>query len=257
MLSATPGARAGLSKVPQVTLFFWLIKMMSTTVGETAADFLNFNLGFGLSLTSLFAGMLLVVVLWLQMRASRYIPALYWLTVVLVSLFGTLLTDNFTDLLGIPLGYSTIMFGSALILTFMLWHRSEGTLSIHSITTLPREIFYWAAILFTFALGTAAGDWLSEGMNLGYLLSALVFAGGIVVVAFGWRVCHFNAIACFWIAYILTRPLGASCGDLLAQPTDNGGFGIGIVEINTLFLVAIAGLVGYLSLVEKPRHSAE
>lgn len=243
--------RSALSKVPQVTLFFWLIKMMSTTVGETAADYLNFNLGFGLSLTSLVAGGVFALVLFLQMRSRRYIPALYWMTVVMVSIFGTLITDNLTDALGIPLLLSTIMFSSALILTFMLWHRSEGTLSIHSITTPGREAFYWAAILFTFALGTAAGDWLSEGLNLGYLLSAGVFGGGIILVTLAWALAGANAVLSFWMAYILTRPLGASLGDLLAQPTNNGGFGVGIVEINTLFLVSIAALVGYLTLVER------
>lgn len=254
-MPATSSVHSELSKVPQVTLFFWLIKMMSTTVGETAADYLNFNLGFGLGYTSLVAGILLAVVLGMQMRARHYIPALYWLTVVLVSIFGTLVTDNFTDSLGIPLGYSTLMFGSALILTFMLWHRSEGTLSINSITTPLREAFYWAAILFTFALGTAAGDWLSEGLNLGYPLSAMVFAVAIALVALAWWGCKCNAVACFWLAYILTRPLGAATGDLLAQPVEQGGLGIGIVEINALFLLAIAGLVAYLSLAERSRHS--
>ncbi|MCX0501771.1 COG4705 family protein [Erwinia billingiae] len=243
--------RSALNKVPQVTLFFWLIKMMSTTVGETAADYLNVNLGFGLSMTSLVAGGLFALLLFCQMRSRRYIPALYWMTVVMVSIFGTLITDNLTDSLGIPLLLSTIMFSGALILTFMLWHRSEGTLSIHAINTPGREAFYWAAILFTFALGTAAGDWLSEGMNLGYLLSAAVFGGGIILVTLAWAFIGANAVLCFWIAYILTRPLGASFGDLLAQPTTNGGFGIGIMEINTLFLVAIAALVGYLTLVER------
>ncbi|KGT90310.1 membrane protein [Erwinia typographi] len=242
---------AALSKVPEVTLFFWLIKMMSTTVGETAADFLNVNLGFGLSLTSLTAGCLLAVLLLAQMRAQRYIPALYWSTVVMVSIFGTLITDNFTDASGIPLLFSIIMFSSALILTFMLWHRSEGTLSIHSITTPAREAFYWAAILFTFALGTAVGDGLAEGLNLGYLPSALVFGGAIALVALVWKGLRLNTVLCFWLAYILTRPLGASCGDLLAQPVNNGGFGIGIVEINLLFLASIAALVGYLTLAER------
>lgn len=251
MLAETPTTRSALSKVPQVTLFFWLIKMMSTTVGETAADYLNFTLGFGLSMTSLVAGGLFAVLLFWQMRSSRYLPALYWMTVVMVSIFGTLITDNMTDALGIPLLLSTLMFSSALVLTFMLWHRSEGTLSIHSITTPWREAFYWTAILFTFALGTAAGDWLSEGLNLGYLLSAGVFGGGIILVTLAWAFAGANAVICFWIAYILTRPLGASFGDLLSQPTNNGGFGVGIVEINTLFLVSIAALVGYLTLVER------
>lgn len=156
-----------LNKVPEVTLFFWLIKMMSTTVGETAADFLNMDLGWGLTNTTVLTGVLFVIVLVLQLRATRYVPALYWATVLLISVFGTLVTDNLTDRFGVPLAFSTGLFGAFLSLTFVLWFNEERTLSIHNITTRKRELFYWAAILFTFSLGTAAGDWAAEGLNLG------------------------------------------------------------------------------------------
>lgn len=157
--------------------------MMSTTVGETAADFLNVNLNFGLTNTSVVTGILLVISLFFQIRARRYVPALYWMSVLLISVFGTLLTDNLTDNFNVPLAFSTVMFGALLIVTFSIWYKNEKTLSIHEIDTVRRELFYWAAILFTFALGTAAGDWVAEGMNLGYSTAAIAFGGLIVITA--------------------------------------------------------------------------
>ncbi|HGF1304780.1 TPA: hypothetical protein ACF6WP_005249, partial [Klebsiella quasipneumoniae subsp. similipneumoniae] len=154
----TDSRTSWLNKVPEVTLSFWLIKMMSTTVGETAADFLNMDLGWGLTNTTVLTGVLFVIALALQLRATRYVPALYWATVLLISVFGTLVTDNLTDRFGVPLAFSTGLFGAFLSLTFVLWFNEERTLSIHSITTRKRELFYWVAILFTFSLGTAAGD---------------------------------------------------------------------------------------------------
>ncbi|MBU9819578.1 hypothetical protein GW579_11225 [Rahnella sp. Lac-M11] len=239
------------NKVPEITLFFWLIKMMSTTVGETAADFLNVNLNFGLTNTSVVTGILLVISLFFQIRARRYVPALYWMSVLLISVFGTLLTDNLTDNFNVPLAFSTVMFGALLIVTFSIWYKNEKTLSIHEIDTVRRELFYWAAILFTFALGTAAGDWVAEGMNLGYSTAAIAFGGLIVITACAHYLLRMNAVLCFWIAYVLTRPFGASCGDLLAQTPDNGGLGLGTTGTSCLFLVAIIGLVGYLTFTER------
>lgn len=201
------------STVPAVTLIFWLVKMMSTTVGETAADYLIFNLHPGLLLTSaiMFAG--LVWALWIQISASRYAPWKYWLAVVMVSIFGTLITDNLTDQWQVPLAVSTGLFSCGLLLTFWLWFKQEHTLAIQTITTRRREYFYWAAILVTFALGTAAGDWLSEDMALGYTTALLIFGlliGFTVVALYSKRL---NRVAAFWITYVLTRPLGASLGD--------------------------------------------
>lgn len=240
-----------LNKVPEVTFTFWLIKMMSTTVGETAADFLNVNLGFGLTGTSAVMGVLLAVFLGFQVSARRYIPWRYWSTVVFVSVFGTLVTDNLSDNLGVPLAASTLAFSVALLLTFGIWYAKERTLSIHSIDTIKRELFYWTAILLTFALGTAAGDWVAEGLNLGYANSALVFGALIGIAAIARFVFHRSAVTTFWVAYVLTRPFGASCGDLLSQPSSNGGLGFGVVGTSAGFVVAIVVLVLYLSISER------
>lgn len=235
------------NKVPEVTVFFWLIKILATTVGETAADFLNFNLHFGLTGTSAVMALLLAFFMVLQVRAKTYIPWLYWITVVLISIVGTLVTDNLVDNLGVSLKTTTAVFSAALLATFIVWYAFEKTLSIHSIFTVRRELFYWAAILFTFALGTAAGDLTAEGLKLGYAYSALLFGGMIAAVTTVFYLFRGNAIACFWAAYILTRPLGASFGDLLSQSPPDGGLGLGTVATSGLFLAAIAGLVIYLS----------
>ncbi|WP_110633572.1 hypothetical protein [Salinicola salarius] len=239
-----------INKVPQVTLLFWIIKMMSTTVGETGADFLNFNLGFGLTATSIITGILLAVFLVTQIRSSRYTPWLYWSTVLLISVFGTLITDNLTDQFNVPLATSTETFSALLVATFAAWYKVEKTLSIHSIFTPRREIFYWSAILVTFALGTAAGDFIAEGMGVGYDHAVLLFGVLIAAIAFSHFILKANAILTFWIAYVLTRPLGASLGDLLSQPTSNGGLGLGTTLINALFLLTIVMLVGYLTICQ-------
>lgn len=240
-----------LNKVPEVTLWFWLIKIMATTVGETAADFLNVNLHLGLSGTSVIMGVLLAGFLFVQLRGKKYVPWLYWLVVVLISIVGTLITDNLVDNFGVPLQTTTIIFGIALLLTFIVWYAFEKTLSIHTIVTTRRELFYWAAILFTFALGTAAGDLVAEELNLGYARSALLFGGLIAVTTLAYYLFKANAVASFWVAYILTRPLGASCGDLLSQPVANGGLGLGNVVTSMLFLASISAMVIYLSVSRK------
>jgi uncharacterized membrane-anchored protein len=246
-MDVTTKQREMLSKVPLVTLSFWFIKIMATTVGETAADLLNVNLHLGLSKTSYLMGALLVAALAAQLRKRRYVPWLYWLSVVLISVVGTLLTDNLTDGFGVPLQFSTGVFALALGATFAAWYGSEKTLSIHSIVTTRREIFYWAAILFTFALGTAAGDLVAEALQLGYLVSAVIFGAGIAAVTAGYVYFRLPAIPAFWMAYILTRPFGASVGDLLSQPAANGGLGLGAVATSVVFLVAIGGLVTRMS----------
>ncbi len=215
----SPGRRL-LNKVPEITLYFWVIKILCTTVGETAADFINENLGLGLTSTTYIMGALLIVTLVFQFRAKKYIPGLYWLAVVLISVVGTLFSDNLVDNLGVALQTTTIAFGTILILVFACWYASEKTLSIHTIVTTRREAFYWLTILFTFALGTSAGDLAAEKLSLGYLNSALIFGGLIVLVTLAHFRLALNAILAFWLAYILTRPLGASIGDYLAQPAE-------------------------------------
>ena len=254
--------RQTLNKVPEVTMYFWIIKVLCTTVGETAADYLNATLHFGLTGTSLVMGVLLIAVLLFQFKAKKYIPSIYWLAVVLISIVGTLITDNLTDKLGVPLEMTTLAFSIALLLTFAVWYAFEKTLSVHSIVTTRRETFYWLAILFTFALGTAAGDLTAEKFGLGYLTSLFIFAGLIVVVmiayyavkrilAAGNRHQSANAVLAFWLAYILTRPLGASIGDYLSQARTDGGLGLGVTTASALFLITILGLVVYLTLTRK------
>jgi len=240
-----------LNKVPEVTLYFWVIKIMATTVGETAADFLNVDLNFGLSGTSIIMGAFLAVSLFMQLRARKYVPWLYWVNVVLISIVGTLVTDNLVDNFGIPMETTTIGFGLALLATFAAWYASEKTLSIHTIFTTKRELFYWAAILFTFALGTAAGDLAAEGLNLGYANSVLIFGALIAMVTIAYYGFRANAVLAFWIAYILTRPLGASLGDSLSQPLSNGGIGLGATATSAIFLATILSLVIYLSVTRK------
>jgi uncharacterized membrane-anchored protein len=239
-----------LSKVPQVTVFFWLIKVLCTTVGETASDFLSENLGFGLKGTSVAAGVALAVVLLFQFRAKKYVPAIYWLAVVLISVFGTLITDILTDSLGFPLEASTVIFSVALGITFAAWYAKEGTLSIHSIFTARREVFYWLAILFTFALGTATGDLMAEKLGLGYATTGLVVLGVVVAAGIAWNL-GLDSVLAFWIAYILTRPLGASLGDYLSQPRAAGGLGLGPTITSAGFLTAILTVVVYLSVTRR------
>ncbi len=241
-----------LNKVPEVTVYFWLIKVLCTTIGETAADYLSDQLHFGLGGTTVVMGSLLAVALAFQFRAPRYKPSIYWLSVVLISIVGTLITDNLTDHLGVPLTLSTMVFSALLSLTFIAWYAVEKTLSVHSIVTLRREAFYWLAILFTFALGTAAGDLSAEKYALGYPVSVGIFAGLIALVAAVYYVTKpALAVACFWLAYILTRPLGASIGDLLSQDRSAGGLGLGTTGTSAIFLAAIVGLVVYLTVSKK------
>ncbi|HHB75098.1 MAG TPA: hypothetical protein ENK84_00935 [Desulfobulbus sp.] len=240
-----------LSRVPEVTFYFWVIKVLATTVGETAADFLAVNLNFGLTVTSYIMSALLVASLVIQFMAKKYVPWKYWLVVVLISIVGTLITDNLVDNMGVSLESTTIVFAIALALTFLAWFVSEKTLSIHSIYTFKREVFYWLAILFTFALGTAAGDLLSEGSGLGYDTAGMIFAAGIVAVTIAYYFLKMNAVLAFWLAYILTRPLGASMGDLLSKPVAENGIGLGTVGTSALFVTIIFGLVLFLTITKK------
>jgi uncharacterized membrane-anchored protein len=224
---------------------------MATTVGETAADFLNTNLKLGLTGTTVVMGALLVGVLVVQFRAKRYVPSIYWLAVVLISVVGTLITDNLTDHFGVSLWTTTALFAIALAIVFAVWYTNERTLSIHSIYTTRREAYYWAAILFTFALGTAAGDLIAEQLTLGYWKSALLFGAVIAAVVVAWRVFKLNAVLAFWMAYVLTRPLGASIGDYLSQPTKDGGLGLGTAVTSAIFLLTILAVVAYLVRTKK------
>ncbi len=244
--------RRMLNKVPEVTLYFWIIKIMCTTVGETAADYLNENLGFGLTNTTYVTGALLIVLLVGQFRARRYIPAMYWAVVVVISVFGTLITDNMTDGYNVPLTTSTPIFAVILAIVFGVWWWFERTLSIHTIFTTRREGFYWLAILFTFALGTAAGDLVAEKASLGYGVSIAIFGAVIAAIALAHYVLNLNAVLSFWLAYIMTRPLGASIGDFMSQHNNKyGGLGLGTTGTSYIFLACIFGLVVWLSITRR------
>lgn len=246
-LVAAPELMAAmLNKVPAVTLVFWIIKIMSTTVGETGADYLAVHVGLGTAVTGGIMVALLAGALILQLRSRRYAPWVYWLTVVLVSVVGTQITDGLTDGLGISLYASTTAFALALAAVFAIWYWRERTLSVHTITTTRRELFYWAAILFTFALGTAAGDLATEALGLGFRVGVLAFGALIAAIAIAWRF-GLNSVLAFWLAYILTRPLGASLGDLLSQSPTYGGFGLGTVGTSLMFLAVIVSLVVFIS----------
>lgn len=237
-----PTSAQWLNKVPEVTLAFWVIKIMSTTVGETGADFLAVNAGWGQGMTRAVMGALLAAALFMQLRTRRYTPWIYWLTVVLVSVVGTQITDLLTDGLGVSLYVSTSVFAVALATLFAAWYAVERTLSIHEIFTRKRELFYWSTILCTFALGTAAGDLATEALGLGFTWGAFAFGGLIASTYAVWRMGG-NAVLTFWIGYILTRPFGAALGDLLTQAKTYGGLGMGAMWTSALFLTVIMLLV--------------
>ena len=264
MLSPAPlpqGARRMLNKVPEVTVYFWIIKILCTTVGESFADYINETLGFGLTNTTIVFSAALIAVLVVQFRLRKYVPSVYWLAVVLISVVGTLLTDNLTDGQGVPLWVSTTVFAVLLAIVFAVWYAREQTLSIHSIVTTPRESFYWVAVLVTFALGTAAGDWTLELTGWGPGPSVLLPAGLIATVLVAWRLGA-GPVLSFWLAYILTRPLGANIGDYLGSPRGDGGVGLGTLGTSVLFLGTIFIVVVYLSITRRDQtelvyHGAE
>ncbi len=231
-----------LNKVPEITLSFWVIKILTTTVGETGADYLAVNAGLGQAVTRTGMALFLAVALFLQIRARRYTPWLYWLSVVLVSVVGTQITDLLTDDMNVSLYLSTLVFAVALGIIFIVWNRSEHTLSMQNIDTRNRELFYWAAILCTFALGTAAGDLATEALGLGFAWGSIVFGSLIAVIYLTWKF-GVNTVLTFWIAYIFTRPLGASLGDMLTQSRNYGGLGFGAMWTSAIFLAVIMLLV--------------
>jgi uncharacterized membrane-anchored protein len=235
------------NKVPEVTAIFWVIKILSTTVGETGADYLAVHAGLGSAGTGAIMAALLVLALLLQLRLTRYVPSVYWLTVVLLSVVGTQITDALTDGLGVSLYLSTAVFSAMLAAVFCVWYWRERTLSIRTIVTRRRELHYWTAILVTFALGTAFGDLATEDLGLGFRLGILVFGAAIAVIYWAGRKGA-NPVLMFWLAYILTRPLGASLGDFLSQAHEYGGAGLGTVLTSAVFLTVIAALVAMVSM---------
>ena len=247
----TSNVRRMLNKIPEITIFFWIIKVLSTTVGETGADLIDETFNIGLDGLTLIFGTILVVTLVFQFKSKKYTPVIYWLTVVLISIVGTLITDDLTDNYEVPLEISTAIFTILLAVTFAVWYKKEKTLSIHAVNTTKREAYYWIAILFTFSLGTAAGDLLSESMEFGYLVSIAIFSMLIAAVAIGRFGFKIHTVAAFWIAYVLTRPLGASIGDYLSQDLKSGGLELGAEITSIIFLATILATVVYLSVTKK------
>jgi uncharacterized membrane-anchored protein len=245
-----------LNKVPEVTLYFWIIKVLCTTVGESFADYVNETLHVGLTNTTVLFSVALIIALVAQFRLDRYLPGVYWLAVVLISVVGTLLTDNLTDAHGVPLWISSSVFSVLLAAVFAAWYVREGTLSIHSINTTPREGWYWLVVLVTFALGTALGDWTLELTGWSPGTSILLPAGLIAAVFVAWKLGA-GPVLTFWLAYILTRPLGANIGDFLASPRADGGLGLGTLGTSVIFLGAILATVIYLSVTHVDRVEEE
>lgn len=234
-----------LSKVPEITALFWVTKVLTTGMGETASDYLVRRIDPFVAVG--LGALAFVVALAIQFRARRYVPWIYWLAVSMVSVFGTMAADVVHIGFGVPYVASTVFFALALAGVFGAWYAAERTLSIHSICTRRRELFYWATVLTTFALGTAAGDMTASTLKLGYLASGILFAVVIAVPAFGhWRL-RLNAIAAFWFAYIVTRPLGASFADWLGVPASRRGLDLGTGPVTLVLGVLIAALVVYLT----------
>ena len=246
-------ARQLMVKVPAITGYFWVIKVLSTTIGETFADYLNESLGFGLSKTAVVMTVALLLALTVQMSLRKYVPAIYWLTIVLISTVGTLLTDTLHDTYNVQNWQSIIVFAIALITTFALWHKREGSLEMKSINTRTRETYYWFAILFTFALGTAGGDIFLDDMGVPLRFTFLGFAVVIAIVAILWKSKVLGVVTAFWLAYVLTRPLGASLGDLLSLPKDETGLNLGAATTSYIFLALISSLVIFLTVSKKDR----
>jgi uncharacterized membrane-anchored protein len=249
--------RHAFSKVPEVTAFFWVVKALTTGMGESTSDFLVHHLVPEIAVV--LGGIALVVALYLQFSVDRYVPWRYWLAVAMVGVFGTMAADVLHVGLGVPYIASTIFYAVVLAVVFRTWYRTEGTLSIHSITTERRELFYWAAVLATFALGTAAGDLTAVTFGLGFFGSGLMFAAIIAVPAIGYWRFGMNSILAFWFAYVVTRPLGASFADWLAVSSARGGLALGTGPVSFVLATMIAGFVAYLTVSGKdtPADSLE
>jgi uncharacterized membrane-anchored protein len=238
-------ARHALSKVPEVIAYFWIVKALTTAMGESTSDFLVHTLVPEVAVV--LGGIAFVVALYLQFSKDRYVPWAYWLAVAMVGVFGTMAADVLHVGLGVPYIASTIFYAIVLAAVFRTWYVSEGTLSIHSITTPRRELFYWAAVLATFALGTAAGDLTAVTVGIGYFGSILLFAAIIAVPAFGYFRLGWNPIISFWFAYVVTRPLGASVADWLAVSHARGGLALGTGPVSLVLAAAIAAFVYHLA----------
>ena len=240
--------RHTLRKVPEITIYFWIIKLLTTAMGESSSDYLVYHINPYLAV--ILGGVGLLASLVLQLLVRRYIPWIYWLAVTMVAIFGTMAADVIHIVLGIPYLASSVFFAVSLAIIFAVWYASEKTLSIHSINTLRRELFYWVAVLATFALGTAAGDMTAATLHLGYFASGVLFAILFAIPALGYWRFGLNEIVAFWFAYIMTRPLGASFADWFAKPY-LGGLGLGDEIVTLVLTILIIFFVGYVTVTHK------
>jgi uncharacterized membrane-anchored protein len=247
------------AKVPEITVAFWIIKVLTTGMGESISDFLgevSIVLAAGVGVLGL------ALALGLQLRSREYRAPVYWFTVMMVAIFGTMVADGVRDALHVPYAVTTALYGTAALCVFLVWYRREGTLSIHRITTRSRELFYWVAVLATFALGTAAGDFTASSLRIGYIGSVVLYAVVIALPAIGWWRFGLNPIVAFWGAYIVTRPLGASFADWLSKPRKlhslRGGLDLGDGTVSAVALVLFVGLVAYVAIArQEVQHRAD
>jgi len=250
-----PHARRALRKVPEITVYFWIIKLLTTGMGETTSDYLVHRINPLIAVA--LGGIGLAAALILQFRVRRYVAWIYWLAVVMVAIFGTMAADALHIGFGVPYLVSTAFFAVALAVIFVAWYAREKTLSIHSIDTRRRELFYWATVMATFALGTAAGDMTAFTLGLGFFSSGVLFAVVIAVPALAYRLVRLNAILAFWFAYIVTRPLGASFADWMGRPHSLGGLGLGTGPVSLVLALVIIGFVGYLTVTHTDSMSEQ
>jgi uncharacterized membrane-anchored protein len=244
--TSTSTARRVMTKVPEITAIFWVLKLLTTGMGESMSDFLGQH---SVPIAAAIGIFGLWFAIWLQMRQREYRAPFYWFAVMMVAIFGTMAADGIHDGASIPYAVTTPLFALVTAAIFWRWYRSEGTLSIHSITTRRREGFYWAAVLATFALGTAAGDLTALSLNLGFFPSVVLFASVMAIPAIGWWRLHMNPIVAFWFAYIVTRPLGASFADGFSKH-GNTGLGLGDGTVSALALVVFIALVAYVEITK-------
>ncbi len=242
-----PRGSALLTKVPEITLIFWVLKLLTTGMGEAMSDFLGNN---SVPIAAAIGIFGLSFAIWLQMRQREYRAPIYWFAVMMVAIFGTMVADGIHDGASIPYSVTTPLFALIMGAIFFFWYRSEGTLSIHTITTRRREGFYWATVLATFALGTAAGDLTATPLHLGFFPSALLFISIIAIPAVGWWRFNMNPIFAFWFAYIVTRPVGASIADWFSKPHSITGLGLGDGTVSGLALIVFMALVAYVAITK-------
>jgi uncharacterized membrane-anchored protein len=240
-----------LNKVPEITIYFWITKILTTGMGEAASDYLQHQIGRGITIS--ITGVVLAAVLYWQLATQRYVTWIYWLAVVMVSVWGTMAADDLRHATHAPLWATSLFYAVLVALILTGWYFTERTLSVHSIITTRRESFYWATVIATFALGTAVGDWTADSLHLGYLGSGILFFVLILIPAAVHRITRRGAVLWFWVAYVLTRPLGASFADWLDAPARRHGLGLGTGPVALVSTLVIIALVAYLAISRRDR----